>query len=116
MAATAAQEKRLVEVYTAGVDMRKKYGGSATAAPKFPTTAIAAQYNALIAEYKQLEAVVGAARAKVLREPKHVQAYGYSNLSTQAKAGIGAGVILLLLAVAGGAYYMMQKKKTAKAS
>jgi hypothetical protein len=110
MAATAAQEQRLVQVYNDGVDMRKKYGGTATAAPKFPDKATTDKYNALIAEYKKLEAVVGVARAKVLREPKHVAAYGISNLSTKAKAGIGIGAIVALLAIAGGVYFVMMKK------
>lgn len=109
MAATAAQEQRLVQVYNDGVDMRKKYGGSTSAAPKFPDKATTDKYNGLIKEYKALEAVVGVERAKVLREPKHVAAYGVSNLTK--KAGIGIGIVLLLLAVAGGAYFYMNKSK-----
>lgn len=108
MAATAAQEQKLVQVYNQGVDMRTKYGGSTSAAPKFPDKATQDKYNGLIKEYKALEVVVGTERAKVLREPKHVAAYGISNLST--KAGIGIGVVLLLVAIAGGAYFYMQKK------
>ncbi len=103
--ATAAQEKLLVDIYNQGIDMRTKFGGSATSAPKFPDKVSSDKYSTLSAEYKRLESIVGAARAKVLTEAKHIAVYGKSSI---VKAGIGVGALVLIAAVA--AFFVFKKK------
>lgn len=59
MVASAGEEKLLVSIYTQGVDMRTKFGGSATAAPKFPDKATSDEYASLTCRGKRFSCLKG---------------------------------------------------------